>query len=141
MKHKRDDEMTRQSLGNCKCKTKRPVKRLKKERKKMAKPIKGNKEVDEMALQKNAEACKYVTDNLNELSQEVLVALLDKFDEIKIHVHRVLDWRLKQGQGGKYVARIHKLLDGLGARLAIIEEKLEIPAPSTKADESEASQG
>jgi len=118
-----------------------PLSTNRKEVIKMAKPIKGNKEVDELALQKIQEACKYVEDNLKELSQEVLMGLLGSFDQTKIHINRVLDWRLKQGQGAKYVARIHTRLDELGVRLTTIEEKLDIPAPSEEDDEKEASQG
>jgi len=90
----------------------------------MGKPVKGNKEVDERALKQNEEACQYVRDNLHELSQEVLMGLIEEFDQTKVHINRMLDVRLKQGQGGKFVARIQEQIGKLNNRLTDLEQKL-----------------
>jgi len=103
----------------------------------MSMPIKGDPEVDKMTLQKVSEAYQYVKDNLKQLDEATLTGMLYLIDEIEIHLNRALDWRLKQGAGGRFVARLHKLIDGLGARIAVIEGKLEVPAPSTKTEEVE----
>lgn len=106
----------------------------------MAKSIKGNKEVDSLALQKNEEACQYVTSNINQLSQDVLMGLLALFDQTKIHLNRALDWRLKQGQGGKYVARIKEQIDGLSVRIASLEGKVGTTTEESEEQETMASE-
>jgi hypothetical protein len=90
----------------------------------MSQPIKGSKEVDDGTLQKNQKVCKYVIDNINQLSQAVLVGLITLFDETKIHLNRALDWKLKQGQGGKYVARIKEQIDELASRITNLETNI-----------------
>lgn len=89
----------------------------------MAKPVKGSKAVDEQALRQNQETCQYVRDNLHELSQEVLMGLIEEFDQTKVHINRILDVRLKQGQGGKFVGRIQVQIGKLDNRIANLEQK------------------
>ena len=103
----------------------------------MSIPIKGDDAIDESALQKIKETCRYLMENLKQFSQDTLMGLLAQFDETEVHLKTALDWRVKQSLGGTYVARLTERIDELDQRMASIEQKLDVFLPNQTLVETE----
>ena len=89
----------------------------------MAKPMKGDEAVDADVSVKIKEVCRYLNDNLHQLSQEVLEDIMRSFDEANSKLKAMWEVRLKQGLGGQFVARIHGKIGSLVARVEALEKK------------------
>lgn len=92
----------------------------------MAIPIRGNKEVDEIAEQKSKEACQYLKENLKQLGEPVIRTLLLLFDEASVGLRAGLEVRLKQEIGGKYSAGFKELkerVESLETRLNVLDSQ------------------
>ena len=92
----------------------------------MGVPIRGDKEVDEMAEQKGKETCQYIKENLKQLGEPVLRRLLLLFDEASVCLRAGLEVRLKQEIGGKYSAgfkELKEMVESLEKRLDLFDSQ------------------